>query len=444
MSPASTEFAETPPPFHPACSLDFLPADQLHSLQSHRLRQTVRHACDHIGLVGRRFEKHGLAPAVIRGIEDLHRLPFTSRDDLRGEYPLGMLAVPPDQVARLHAAPAPGGKPLIVPHTRADLQTWHDVLTRALAGCGVRTGDVVQNVSGYSLFTDPLGLHQAAEALGAMVVPSATTEGARQLAILNDFGVSVVCAAPGYFLHLVEQAERGNVDWSGLPLRLGLLLDEPCNESDRCRIEKAAGIKVYGLFGLPEIVGRGMGVECCWQDGIHLFEDHFYPEVVDPETGAPLPVGQEGELVLTTLTRQAMPLIRYRTGGRALLVPEPCACGRTLRRIRPVPSSRPLAYVVEGVQVLAEQIEAVLSAMEGSLPPYRIVRAAGPDELEVQIEVTPQIFRDQVGAMEGLQNRLAQEIARVAGVRVPVRFVEPHSITRRQAPPGGPAAGPAG
>jgi phenylacetate-CoA ligase len=307
---------------------------------------------------------------------------------------------------------------------------WTEVIVRCLASCGIHQGDMIQNACGYNLFTDGLGLHYGAETLGATVIPISGGDTDHQLMVMKDFGVSAICSTPSYFLYLVERAEKMGLDLHELPLRAGAFVDEPWSEAMRRRIEESAGIRAYHLYGLPEIIGPGVGAECCHQNGLHIFEDHFYPEIVDPETGKPLPDGREGELVLTTLSKEAMPMIRYRTPDLAAIVAEPCPCGRTMRRIRRIGRRSGDMVVIQGINVFPSQIEAALLAVEGTLPPYQIVlmQKEGLDQVEVEIEVTPQIFSDQVGALESLQSKLAGAIEHTLGIRVPVRFVEPHTI----------------
>jgi len=430
MNPATAQ--ETPGPFHPASSPDYVPREPLGGLQSHRLRQVVARAYEHVSVYRQRMNKHGLAPAEIGGVEDIHKLPFTVKADLCDTYPVGMFAVPIQQVVHLHPPSGAAGKPIVVASTRRDLEMWTEVIVRSLASCGIHRGDVIQNACGYNLFSDGLGLHYGAQTLGATVIPISGGDTDHQIMVMKDFGVSAICSTPSYFLHLVDRAERMGVDLRELPLRAVVLVAGPWSEGMRRRIEESAGIKAYDIYGLPEIIGPGIGAECHVQDGLHVFEDHFYPEVVNPETGEPLPDGEEGELVLTTLSREAMPLIRYRTPDLATIVAEPCPCGRTMRRIRRSGRRGEDVVVVQGVSVFPSQIEAALLAVEGAVPSYQIVLAQeeGLDQVEVQIEVTPQIFSDQVSAMEGLQSRLAREIEHTVGIRVPVRLVEPHTIER--------------
>jgi len=430
MNPASSAAGDRTAPFHPASSPDYVPREQLAGLQSQRLRQVVAAAYEKVPLYGQRMNKHGLTPDHVRGVEDLEKLPFTTKDDLRESYPSGMFAVPLSHIAGLYPPSGGTGKPIVVASTRRDLEVWTEVIVRSLAACGIHQGDVIQNACGYNLFTDGLGLHYGAQSLGATVIPISGGDTDHQIMVMKDFGVSAICATPSYFLYLVERAGKMGVDLGGLPLRAVALVASSWSEAMRRRIEEAAGIKAYDIYGLPEVIGPGVGAECIHQDGLHFFEDHFYPEIVDPQSGQLVAEGEEGELVITTLSKQAMPLIRYRTPDLVAAMAELCLCGRTMRRIRRVGGRSDEAFVVEGVKVMPSQIEAALLAVEGMLPRYQIVltQEQGLDRVEVQIEVTPQIFSDQVGALESLQSKLAGEIEQTLGIRVPVRFVEPNTI----------------
>ena len=432
MNSAAVAATGSPASFHPASSPDYVPLQQLRHLQSQRLRRMVCGAYENVSLYRQRMQKHGLTPAEIHDVEDLHKLPFTVKADLRDKYPLGMFAVPIQQVVRLHPPSGATGKPIVVAYTRHDLEVWTELLVRCLASCGIDQGDVIQNACGYNLFADGLGLHYAAETLGATVIPISGGDTDHQVMVMRDFGVSAICSTPSYFLYLIERAEKIGVNLRELPLRAGAFIAEPWSEAMRRRIEESVGIKAYEIYGLPEIIGPGVGAECPHQNGLHVFEDHFYPEIVDPATGDPLADGQEGELVLTTLSKEAMPLIRYRTPDLAAIITEPCPCGRTMRRIRRIGRRGDEVFVIRGVNVLLSQIEAALLGVEGTLPDYQIVltQEKGLDQVEVRIEVTPQIVSDQVGAIESLQRKLAEQIEHNAGVRVPVRFVEPHTIQR--------------
>ncbi|RME91255.1 MAG: phenylacetate--CoA ligase family protein, partial [Verrucomicrobia bacterium] len=310
--------------FHPDSALDYLPLAKLRALQLRRLQDVVARAYERVALFRRRMDERGVKPGDVRSLEDLSRLPFTEKNDLRATYPFGLLASPLKEIVRFHASSGTTGKPIVVAYTREDVEDWALAMKRSFLACGVHAGDIVQNAYGYGLFTGGLGFHYGAEALGAAVIPISGGNTERQIMIMRDFGVTVVCCTPSYFIHLIEHAQEMGVDLRELPVRAGVFGAEPWTEGMRRHIEEAAGIKAYDMYGLSEIVGPGVAIECVHQSGLHVFEDMFYPEVVDPRTGEPLPPGAEGELVLTTLCKRAMPMIRYRTRDITVLVETPC------------------------------------------------------------------------------------------------------------------------
>lgn len=432
MSPFHSKDASTY--FHPASAIDYVPAWRLRELQSRRLCDMVRRAYENVPWYRERFQAKGIAPESIRGIEDIAKLPFTIKADLRDTYPFGLFASPMREVVRLHASSGTTGKPIVVAYNQHDVQVWTNAMVRALASYGLHEGDVIQNSYGYGLFTGGLGLHYGAEGLGATVIPTSGGNTDRQIMILKDFNVSAISCTPSYFLHIVDRAAEMGIDLRELPLRVGVFGAEPWTESMRRRIEQASGIKAYDIYGLTEIVGPGVGAECHWQDGLHIFEDHFYPEIINPETGEPVPDGSTGELVLTTLSKQAMPMLRYRTRDVTSIIAEPCRCGRTIRRIRRISHRTDDMFIIRGVNVFPSQIETALLEVEGTLPHYQIIltRQKGLDHLEVQVEVTAELLSDQVSAMEGLQERLAAQIEHTIGIRAAVSLVEPHSIARSE------------
>ena len=421
-------------PHHPACKPDFMPRAELREVQSARLREMVGRAYENVPLYRQRMDELHATPSSIRGIDDIVRLPMTIKTDLRDTYPLGLCASPLGDVVRLHASSGTTGKPIVVAYSQADVNMWASVVLRALAGYGVHQGDVVQVAYGYGLFTGGLGLHYGAEALGATVIPISGGNTDRQIMMMQDLGVTVICCTPSYFLHILDRAEEMGVDLHTLPLRAGCFGAEPWTDAMRRRIEAASGIKAFDIYGLTEIVGPGVGAECPAQNGLHIFEDHFYPEIIDPEILQPLPDGQEGELLLTTLSKQAMPMIRYRTRDITAIVNEPCSCGRTIRRIRRISHRSDDMFIIRGVNVFPSQIETALLAVEGTLPHYQIVltRQKDLDQVEVRVEVTPDVLSDRVGAMEKLQQKLSHHIEHTLGLRVAVRLVEPQSIARSE------------
>ena len=296
--------------------------------------------------------------------------------------------------------------------------------------CG--QGDIIQNAYGYGLFTGGLGAHYGAEALGATVIPISGGNTDRQIMVMKDFGVTAICCTPSYFLHIVERAGEMGVDLKDLPIRAGIFGAEPWSDAMRKYAEEAGGIKAYDIYGLSEIIGPGVASECCEQVGLHIFEDYFYPEIIDPETLEPLPDGEEVELVFTTLGKWAMPMLRYRTRDITNLIPERCACGRTIRRIKRVGRRSDDMFIIRGVNVFPSQVETALLAVEGTLPHYQIIltRQKGLDQMEVRVEVTAEVFSDKIGALENLQTKLSRQLERTLSIRVKVSLVEPHTIER--------------
>jgi phenylacetate-CoA ligase len=418
----------------PASALDYLPDPRLRALQLQRLRATVQRAYDRVPLVRQRMEARRVRPSDVVSLDDVRRLPFTEKADLRDTYPYGLFASPMSEVVRLHASSGTTGKPIVVGYTQADIDVWGQVIRRSLAMAGLTAADVIQNSYGYGLFTGGLGLHNGIEALGATVIPTSGGNTERQIMVMRDFGVTAICCTPSYFLHLAEAARAMGVDFAQLPLRAGIFGAEPWTEGMRKRIQDSTGIKAYDIYGLSEIIGPGVGMECAAQAGLHIFEDHFLVEILDPATGEPAPVGGEGELVITTLSKQAIPMIRYRTHDITAIEPAPCACGRTLRRIRRISRRSDDMFIIRGVNVFPSQVETALLRVEGTLPHYQIVltREHDLDAMAVHVEVTAEVFSDKVRVLEDLQRRLGEAIEHVTGLRVEVRLVEPRSIPRSE------------
>jgi phenylacetate-CoA ligase len=420
--------------FDPISAPDFLPISQLRELQLTRLRNMVSHAFNRVVLFRRRMSQSGLEPGDIKSLDDILKLPFCDKADLRDGYPFGLFASPMREIVRLHASTGTTGKPIVVAYTQNDVDVWTNVMRRSFAACGLHRGDIIQNAYGYGLFTGGLGAHYGGEALGATVIPISGGNTQRQIMVLKDFGVTAICCTPSYFLHIIDQAAELKVNLKDLPLRAGVFGAEPWTESMRQRIEQDSGIKAYDIYGLSEIVGPGVAMECPCQAGPHIFEDYFYPEVIDSATGKPCPEGVEGELVLTTLSKEAMPMIRYRTRDITALTSEPCGCGRTLRRIKRISRRSDDMIIIRGVNLYPSQIETALLQVEGALPHYQIVltREKGLDEMEVQVEVTSQVFSDTMGGLEQLQARLVKSIETMTGLRPRVRLIQPRSIQRSE------------
>ncbi len=419
---------------HAASVPDYTPLPELRALQLQRVRAVVARAWEHVELFRARMDERGIVPDDIRTLDDIAKLPFTVKSDLRDTYPFGLFASPMKDVVRLHVSSGTTGKPIVVAYTSDDVDVWTSVMVRCMAGCGLHRGDILQNAYGYGLFTGGLGAHYGAEALGATVVPTSGGNADRQIMLLKDFGVTAICCTPTYFLHLIDRAAELGLDLKKLPLRAGVFGAEPWTESMRRHIESKSGIEAFDIYGLSEIIGPGVACECRRHQGLHIFEDHFYPEIVDPESGDPLPDGTEGELVLTTLNKHAMPMIRYRTRDITMLLTGRCECGRTMRRMGRIGRRSDDMLIIRGVNVFPSQVESALLQIEGTLPNYQIVltREQGLDQMEVQVEVTPHMFNDQIGALQGLQDRIQSALDHVLGIRVQVSLVEANSLARSE------------
>ena len=419
--------------FHPLSSMDFLPQDKLRAIQTERLINIVGRAYERVELFRNRLDENGVSPMDIQSIDDIAKLPFMVKADLRDTYPFGLFASPMSDIVRLHASSGTTGKPIVVAYTQADLDVWSETVMRAFLAYGMTKGDVLQNCYGYGLFTGGLGAHQGGEALGATVLPVSTGNSARQLMLMKDFGVTAICCTPSFFLHLLDTAGEQGVDVRQLPLKIGAFGAEPWSEAMRQKIEELSGIKAYDIYGLSEIVGPGVGGECQCQNGLHIFEDHYYPEIIDPETLEVLPDGEEGELVLTTLSKQAMPIIRYRTRDITKIIPERCECGRTLRRIARISRRSDDMLIIRGVNVFPSQIETAILSIEGVAPYYEIIvtRDDNLDRMEVKVEITDALLGDDtIKTLETLQKRITAAIERIINIRVKVTLVEPRTLER--------------
>lgn len=420
--------------FHPVCAMDYLPVEQLREMQSTRLKNIVTRAYTNVDLFRQRMDERKLSPDDIKSVDDISLLPFMVKNDLRDTYPFGLFASELRDVVRLHASSGTTGKPIVVAYTRQDVAVWSSAMVRSFASCGLHEGDIIQNAYGYGLFTGGLGAHYGAEELGATVIPISGGNTDRQIMVMKDFGVTAICCTPSYFLHIIERAGEMGIDLSKLALKAGVFGAEPWTHEMRKCIEEMSGIKAYDIYGLSEIVGPGVGIECAHQQGLHIFEDHFYPEIIDTETLEPLPDGQEGELVFTTLSKQAMPMIRYRTRDVTSIIAEQCPCGRTIRRIQRISRRSDDMLIVRGVNVFPSQIESALLAVEGVMPHYQIVltRQKGLDRIEVQVEVTPAFFSDKILGLETLRGHIAHSIENTVGIRAQISLVEPHTIQRSE------------
>jgi phenylacetate-CoA ligase len=418
-------------------SIELLDAADLRALQVQRLRDLVAYAEARVPFYRAVLAAERVTASNIRSLDDLRRLPFTTKADLRDHYPFGLFAVPVQDVARIHASSGTTGKPTVAGYTRGDLALWGEVMARALSIAGVTASDVVHNAYGYGLFTGGLGVHIGAERIGATVVPVSGGMTKRQVMLLEDFGATVLTCTPSYALVIAEEAAAQGIDVaSRLRLRVGVFGAEPWTESMRRELESKLGIRALNIYGLTEIIGPGVAQECEHACGMHLFEDVFLPEIVDPDSGEVLPPGEEGELVLTTLTKEAMPVIRYRTRDRTRFIPDRCACGRTLVRMERIMGRTDDMLIVRGVNVFPQLIEHTLLSIEDLEPQYQIVVQRAErllDTLEVHVEGTSVLFQEGSEARRAsLGERVTRALTDTLGVSVTVRIAEPRSLPRSE------------
>ncbi len=412
-----------------------MPRPDLEALQLRRLQAVVERVYHLVPFYRRRMDDVGVKPEHIRTLADLELLPFTTKQDLRDNYPFGMFAVPMDQVVRIHASSGTTGKPTPVGYTQRDLDIWAEVIARTLAAGGVHRGDIVHIAYGYGLFTGGLGFHYGAERLGAAVIPVSGGQTRRQVMLIQDFGPTVICCTPSFALYLAEVAQEMGVNFKETKLRVGFFGAEPWSEAMRTEIENRLHLDALDIYGLSEIIGPGVGIECIEaKNGLHLFEDHFLPEIIDPVTLERLPAGETGELVITTLTKEALPLLRYRTRDVTSLTYTPCKCGRTLARMSRIKGRSDDMLIIRGVNVFPSQIESVLMEFPGLAPHYQLIveREGHLDTLEVAVEVDETVFSDEVKELQTLAKRIERQIKDYLSVSVKVRLVEPRSIPRSE------------
>lgn len=409
-----------------------IPSQELEQLQLDRLQRLVRRVYESVPFYRERLDAAGVKPERLLSLEDLRRLPFTQKADLRDHYPFGLLTVPLTEVVRLHASSGTTGKPIVVAYTRDDLEVWTEVMARTLAAGGVGSEDVVQNAYGYGLFTGGLGFHYGAERLGATVIPLSGGFTERQLMAMQDFGSTVLCCTPSYSLHLAEALAEAGITPGKLRLRVGFFGAEPWTEAMRDQIEARLGLTALNIYGLSEVIGPGVAVECPEKNGMHVHEDHFLVEVIDPETLVPVPPGGPGELVFTTLTKEALPLLRYRTRDLSVLLPGGCPCGRTLRRIGRITGRSDDMLIIRGVNVFPSQVEHVLIETPGAEPHYLLVlrRERALDTLEVQVEARADVHAAGAEALATLASRIRRRLHEVLGITVEVTVLPPKSLER--------------
>ncbi len=416
------------------CEAECLPREELNKLQLNRLQQTLSLVAGHVPCYQAKFKESGFQPSDLKSLDDLSQLPFTTKDDLRVNYPYGMFAVPMRDVVRIHSSSGTTGKPTVVGYTKQDIKTWTELVARFMTAAGVTDEDIVHIAFGYGLFTGAFGLHYGSEAIGASVIPISGGNTDKQLMIMEDYRSSALVCTPSYGLTLADRMERQGMDPKSLALRVGLFGAEPWSEQMRVELEQRLGIIATDNYGLSEIMGPGVAGECCYKQGMHLAEDHFIAEIIDPDTGEVLPQGSVGELVLTSLTKQAFPMIRYRTRDITRIHYETCECGRTLARMEKTRGRSDDMLIIKGVNVFPTQIEEVLFQIEGCEPHYQLIvdRENNMDSLEVQVEVNEHIFFDEMKQQRQFVVQAEKQIATVLGVSAKVKLVEPASIQRHE------------
>ncbi len=409
---------------------DHMPREELDALKLERLRRTVAYARQNVPFYARALEEKGVTENDLQSLEDIRKLPFTVKNDLRDNYPFGLFAAPMDQIVRTHCSSGTTGKPIVAGYTRGDIDLWSEVMARTFHLIGVTPRDVCQVAWGYGLFTGGLGAHYGLERLGATVIPVSGGNTERQVMLIQDFGVTAWMGTPSYCMYLVEVAHQMGVDFRDTNLRIGIFGAEPWTDQMRDEIEERMGVKAYDIYGLTEIIGPGVSSECEAQNGLHIFEDHFMPELVDPETLEP--AQDEGELILTTITKTGMPVIRFRTRDITRLHWDKCACGRTTCRMERIAGRTDDMLIIRGTNVFPSQIESILLGIEGTQPHYQIVvdRKGALDDMEVQVEVEEAFFSDKVRELEAFGQNVRTKIENVLGLHVRVRLMEPGSIER--------------
>jgi phenylacetate-CoA ligase len=415
--------------------METLPRVGLESIQLRRLKHLVARVYKKVQPYRRKMDEAGVRPEDIKSLADLAKLPFTVKDDLRDNYPFGLFTVPLEEVVRVHASSGTTGKPTVVGYTAKDIETWANVMARALCCAGATKGDMIHNAYGYGLFTGGLGAHYGIEKLGATAIPVSGGNSKRQINIMRDFGSTVLLSTPSYALNLADAMDAMKIDPKSLSLRVGIFGAEPWSESMREEVERKLNLKATDIYGLSEVMGPGVAQECLVTDrGMHICEDHFLPEIIDPETGEVLPPGEKGELVFTTLTKEAFPIIRYRTKDISRLIYEPCGCGRTLVRMEKVTGRTDDMLIIRGVNVFPSQVEHVLVGIEGVEPHYLIVveREGNLDTMQVQVEVSEGLFSDEIRVLENLSKHIQKEIKDLLGVTCKVKLVEPKTIQRSE------------
>lgn len=414
---------------------DFMSKEGMRSLQLKKLKALVKLCYENVPLTRRRMDEKGVKPEDIKTLEDIRLLPFMKKTDLRDEYPLGLMGVPMSQIVRFHCSSGTTGKPIVIANTKKDIEIWTEAVERALAMDGISKHDILQVSYGYGLFTGGLGLHYGGEARGCSVLPTSGGNTDRQLMLMKDLGVTAIACTPSYFVHLMDEAEKKGIDFRrDMKLKHGIFGAEPWTDEMRAKIESVTGIEAHDIYGLTEISGPGVASSCAYHDGLHVFEDHFYPEIIDPDTLEPLPDGEWGELVFTTLDRTGTPMLRYRTRDITRIIPGVCKCGRTIRRIDRISARSDDMLIIRGVNVFPSQIEAGLMTVDNVLPHYHIFvgREGDLDSLEVRVEVSAKTFSDDIKSLERLRHSIGEAIQRIINISIKVTLVEPNTLPRSE------------
>lgn len=407
---------------------------KLTEIQNKRLVKMIERMYYNVPFYRKKLQETGLEPGDIKSIEQLKNLPFTTKQDLRDNYPFGLFTVPQSEIIRLHASSGTTGKPTVVGYTRSDIQMWSEVVARSLTMAGVTKNDIIQVAYGYGLFTGGMGLHYGAEKIGASVIPISGGNTKKQLQLMVDFGSTVIACTPSYAAFLGESIEKEGISKKDIKLHAGIFGAEPWTEEMRVQIEKLLGLKAFDIYGLSEVIGPGVSMECEHQCGSHIFEDHFYPEIIDPKTLEVLPYGELGELVFTTITKEAMPLLRYRTRDLTRLHIDKCSCGRTMVRMDKCLGRSDDMLIIRGVNVFPSQVESVLLEMSETTPHYQLIvtRDNNLDNLEIRVEVDDQFWSDEIKVLEGLKKKISHNISSLLGLSATIKLVEPNTIERSE------------
>ena len=413
-------------------SAECMDREQLRKLQGERLMATVKRVYDHVPMYRQRMIDKGVEPGDIRSIDDLKLLPFTDKPDLRDQFPYGLFAEPLKNIVRIQGSSGTTGMPIVAGYTQNDIDLWTEGMARTMTAAGADDNDIIQVAYGYGLFTGGLGAHQGASRVGATVIPMSGGNTPRQIAMMKALGTTVLCCTPSYALHLGETIREMGLPLSDFKLKAGAFGAEPWSENIRSRIEELLEIDALDIYGLTEITGPGVSFECLMKHGMHVNEDHFVPEIIDPDTLEPLPYGERGELVFSTITKEGMPMLRYRTHDLCRLNAEKCECGRTLVRMDRILGRTDDMLIIRGVNVFPSQVETVLTSISGATPHFLMVveRAGTTDSLEIQVEATEELFADTVGEMQALQKRIVESMKSTLGLSADIKLVAPKTIPR--------------